>query len=56
MDVDGVFSGIGGVEEAVPEGGEVEVRVGEEEKGDLEGGVGGADADGSGVVGGGAAE
>jgi hypothetical protein len=31
-------------EEFSPEGGEVEVRVGEEEEGDLGGGVGGADA------------
>lgn len=56
MDVDGEFSWVGRVEEEVPEGGEVEVRVGEKQEGDLEGGVGGADADRGSVIWGSTAE
>lgn len=56
MDIDREFCRIGRVEEDLPERGEVEVRVGEEEEGDLEGGVSGADMDGGCGVGGGTAE
>lgn len=56
MDVDVEEGGRVGGEEAVPEWGEVEVGVGEEEEGDFELGVWGAGGEMGGRSGGGAAE
>jgi len=53
VDVDVVEVGGGAVEEEVPEGGEVEISVGEEEEGDFERGVFGGEVEEFGGVGGG---